>query len=244
VQLPSKGRLYNNITDDEDVLGGFIRLKGMTIREEEILSTQRFLKTGSTTRLIMERCIVSDIDAKDLLLFDANFLLFHLRKLSYGDEYKFKLTCQSSVCEKEFEHSIKISSLTFEELPDDVTEPIRIDLPRSKYTVLCLLPRLVHSEELYKIRSNKKKSTEDEDSKTIDNLMVTCLGIYDENGEKIAEKDWEEFFAALPAIDRAELTKKTKFSSGIDELHDVTCPYCNTKYEGSVPVGLDFFLLS
>jgi hypothetical protein len=243
VPLPSGGRLYANVTEDPDILGGFIKLRAMTIKEEEILSTNRFLKTGSTTRMIMERCIVSDIDAKDLLLFDANFLLFYLRKLSYGDEYKFKLNCQSSTCGKEFDHKIKISELTFEELPEDVVEPIQVTLPRSKFTVVSILPRLLHSEELYKQRSNKKKSTEDEDSNTTDNLLVTTLGIYDDNGEMIDKRDWREFYESLPAIDRAELSVKTKFNSGLDELHGVTCPFCESKFEGSVPVGLEFFRL-
>jgi hypothetical protein len=65
IPLPSGGRLYAKpeITTDPDILKGFIRMKPMTIKEEEILSTSRFAKTGSTTRMIMSRCIESEIDA-------------------------------------------------------------------------------------------------------------------------------------------------------------------------------------
>src|SRR6478609_3786480 len=48
VPLPSGGRLYESVTDDPDVLNGFIKLRAMTVKEEEILSTGKFLKTGST----------------------------------------------------------------------------------------------------------------------------------------------------------------------------------------------------
>ena len=243
VPLPSGGKIYSGVTKDEDILSGFIRMRNMTIEEEEILSTSRFVKTGSTTRNILARCIVSDIDAKDITMFDANFILFYLRKMSYGNEYKFKLECQSSSCEKEFEHTIKISELEFEELPEDFEEPITVKLPVSGFTVVSILPRLVHSEELYKRRSSRKKGTEDVDSKTVDNLMITTVAIFDRDGEKVENKYWEEFFGALPGIDRAALTEKTRFSTGIDELHDLQCPYCQSKYEGSIPVGLEFFRL-
>ena len=71
----------------------------MTLKEEQILSTPRFLKTGSATRMILENCIASDIDAKDILLFDSNFLLYYLRQISYGDEYTFTLKCDKKSCE-------------------------------------------------------------------------------------------------------------------------------------------------
>ena len=89
IPLPSGGILYQGITTDQEVLKGFIRMRQMTIKEEEVLSTSRFAKTGSTTRMVISRCIESDIDAKDILLFDSNFLLFYLRKISYGDDYSF-----------------------------------------------------------------------------------------------------------------------------------------------------------
>jgi len=95
VPLPSKGLLYTRVTDDEDIVKkGRIKLYPMTAREEEILSTQRFIKDGTATRRVLERCIASDIDAKDILLFDSNFLLFYLRQISYGDEYEFELTME------------------------------------------------------------------------------------------------------------------------------------------------------
>lgn len=240
IKIPSEGRLYTNI-EDEDIKGGFIRMYPMTVKEEEILSTQRFLKSGVATRMVIDNCIASNIEAKDILLFDSNYLLFYLRSISYGDDYKFTLKCANSICEKEFDHTVKISELTFNELPEEVKEPIIIPLPRSKYTVSVVLPRLYHSEEIYKRNLNRKKSTSDSDQRLVDNLMATTVSIKDNEGEKLDSRYWEEFYEALPTIDRAELKDKTEFSTGIDEVEGIECPYCGTDYSGTIPIGVDFF---
>ena len=243
IPLPSGGRLYAKpeITTDPDILKGFVRMKPMTIKEEEILSTSRFAKTGSTTRMIMSRCIESEIDAKDILLYDSNFLMFYLRKISYGDEYGFELTCGNGNCEKKFEHKILISELKFDTLPEDFVEPIEVKLPVSKYTVLCILPRLYHSEETYMKNMNRKKKADEEDRRLTDNILVTTLEILDAEGKKLPRSDWEEFMGALPGRDRAELTKRTSVATGVDKLEGIECPYCGVDYNGTVPVGAEFF---
>lgn len=241
IPLPSKGLLYKNVTEDPDILKGHIRLYPMTIKEEEILTTQKFLKTGSATRMVLQNCIASDIDAKDILLFDSTYLLFRLRQISYGDEYKFKIKCNNTSCEKEFEHSLHISDLQFEELPDNIEEPVIVKLPYSKYTVKFIYPRLVHSEEIFMRSNARMKSTEDRDRTRIDNLVVSTIEILDNKGNPINPKDWEDFYEAIPGMDRAELTQRNKLDTGVDKLKDVTCPYCDTSYAGTIPIGVEFF---
>ena len=241
IPLPSGGRLYSLVTTDTDVLKGFIRMRPMTIKEEEILSTSRFAKTGSTTRMIIDRCLDSEIDAKDILLYDSNFLLFYLRKISYGDEYQFPLTCANPVCEKKFDHKINISQLSFETLPEDFEEPIVVGLPVSKYTVKVILPRLYHSEEIYMRNMNRKKRSDEEDKRLVDNIIVTTIEIIDPDGKAISRGDWEEFINSLPAMDRAELTKASSYTTGVDKLQDVACPYCGSDFSGTVPIGPEFF---
>jgi len=239
--LPSGGRLYGEITTDEDVLNGYISMYPMGMKEEEILSTSRFLKNGTATRIILDRCIASNIQAKDLLLFDSNFLMFYLRKISYGDEYKFEIQCTNTMCERKFNHTVNISELSFEELPEDIAEPIVVELPKSKYTVKLTLPRLFHSEEILLKNANRKKATSDADSRLRDNIMITTLEVLDTEKNPIDKRDWEEFFEALPGLDTAELREKTTFSTGVDTLDNVVCPYCETDYSGTIPMGPEFF---
>jgi len=241
IPLPSKGLLYHGVTSDEDVLNGRIQLTPMTMKEEKTLSTTRFLKAGATTRIILDRCIQSDISAKDILLFDSNFLMFFLRKISYGDEYTFNIKCRNSICEKEFSYTLNISDLVFEELSDDFEEPIVVKLPRSKYTVKTILPRLYHTEEISQKNSNRKKTSDDEDSRLVDNLMLTTVEVLDEAGKSVNKAYWEEFFEALPSMDTALLREKSDVSTGVDKLENVVCPYCDTDYSGTIPIGPEFF---
>lgn len=241
IALPSGGRMYKNLTNDPDILNGFIYMYPMTVKEEEILSTGRFLKSGAATRMVIDNCIASDIDAKDILLFDSNYLLFYLRSISYGDEYKFTLKCANSACEQDFDHTVEITKLGFEELPEDVEEPIKIVLPKTGYTVQTVLPRLFHSEQIYQRNIKKKKSTTDADSRMVDNLLSTIVKITDPDGEEVGAGDWEQFLEAIPGMDRAELKDKTDFSTGVDKLDGVVCPYCTTDYSGTIPIGTEFF---
>jgi len=239
IALPSGGRLYN--TDDHDIQKGFIKMMPMGMKEEEILSTPRFLKSGAATRAILDRCIESNISAKDILMFDSNFLMYHLRMISYGDEYKFDIACTNTMCERKFEHTVKITDLVFEELPENIEEPIVIQLPKSGYTVKTILPRLYHSEELVLKDANRKKTTSDTETRLVDNLLVTTVEILDFNGETILKRDWEEFYEALPGMDTAALREATTFSTGVDQLEGVICPYCESDYSGSIPMGPEFF---
>jgi len=240
VNLPSRGILYKNVTTDENVLNGKIELYPMTAREEEILSTQKFIKDGSATRRVLDRCIASDIDAKDILTYDSNYLLFFLRQISYGDDYEFELKCQNSMCGKKFNHSLKISDLEFEELPD-VQEPIEVKLERSKYTVNLVLPRLYHTEDIISRSNSKTKTTEDSSGSQIDRYLSTTVSIIDPDGDELDRSDWEEFYEALPGIDIAAIREASDYSTGVDTLEGVVCPFCESDYSGTIPIGINFF---
>jgi len=243
IQLPSKGLLYKNVTEDKDVLNGYIRIYPMTVEEEEILTTQKFLKTGSATRMVLQSCIASDIDARDILMFDSNYLLFRLRQISYGNTYKFKIKCQNQFCEKDFEHSLNISDLQFNELSDDIKEPVVVKLPKSQYTVTFIYPRLAHSEEIFMRNNSRNKTTDDRDKSKLDDLITTTIEILDKNGKLVNPKDWEDFYEALIGMDRAALTEKSRLLTGVESIKDVSCPYCGSKYEGGIPIGIEFFRL-
>jgi hypothetical protein len=241
IPLPSHGKFYRETTDDEDILQGNIRMLSMTAKEEEILSTSRFIKSGAAIRMILDRCIESDISAKDILLFDSNYLMFHLRKLSYGDVYNFEIKCNNSMCGKKFPHAVHISQLEFNELPEDLKEPIEIKLERSKYTIHTIMPRLYHSEEISAKNSNRKKAQDEEDKRIIDNVLVTTVAVFDGEMQALPKREWDEFFHALPAYDLATIRDRTRFDTGVDTLEHVICPYCEEDYSGTIPIGADFF---
>jgi uncharacterized C2H2 Zn-finger protein len=191
--------------------------------------------------MVLENCIASNIEAKDLLIFDSNFLFFYLRQISYGDEYKFGIKCPS--CRKTFKHDIKISELKFENLPEDIDEPIEVKLPYSKYTVSLVLPRVFHTEVIYQKRAQLTEEEDAEDNKLLSTALATTIAIKDKNGILVPEKDWEEFYKAIPGMDRAEIQERTTYETGIDEINNLSCPMCGEVFNTTVPMGVEFFRL-
>lgn len=238
IDLPSEGRFYN--TEDENIKKGKISIFPLTIREEEILSTPRYIIDGTATIRALDNCIDSDISASDLLMYDYSYLLFYLRKISFGNEYFFNLTCHN--CGHNFDHTLKISDIKFELLPKDFKEHYRIDLPVSKYTVILSMPRVRHIKEFDEIQSKVPVSKRDEYSGISDMFAVRTSAILDSDGVTVPKEDWVEFYQSVPALDRKELSKHANVESGVNSVMDeVNCPNCDTAVGGAIPVTDDFF---
>ncbi len=241
IPLPSRGLTYKTITDDEDVLNGFIKIREMRGHDEKILTTQRYLKDGTVLKRLLNNCIVSNIDAEDLTTFDFNYILFVLRSISYGDDYKFKQKCENYMCEREMPLECKISELKFGELPESFEEPILVKLPKSKFIIECVLTRQYHTDEIRKLdKQEEKKSEHDYDKTLIRKMVLTTIRIFDKNGKELDKKMWEEFYNQLTTIDIVEIREKTDFKTEI-EGKEVVCPYCGTTQKIPVPIGADFF---
>lgn len=245
IPLPSKGKPYLTITEDPDILDGFIVIREMKGHDEKILSTPSFIKDGSIFRRILDNCIISDIKSDQLITSDFNYVLFSLRGISYGDIYKFKHKCNNSICEKEFTVEANMGEIEWEELPEDFQEPIRIKLPKSGYTVECILPRQYHVEMLKKDDMVSKKEY-DSGRAMIKKYVYTTTSIKDLDGMLIPEgkdkSNWEKFFSDLSVRDLAELREKTNFISNI-ENKEVICPYCGNTQKAPIPVSTEFFRL-
>lgn len=242
VPLPSRGFLYEGYTTDPEILEqGHIRLLPMTVAEEQILSSQKYIKNGSTFRMILDRCIDSDIDAKDILSMDALYLMFVLRSISYGDEYKFTIKCQNPMCEKKFEHTINISERPYNTLKEKIIEPIELKLPISKFTIQLKLPRVYDDEIITMMQNNDKISSDGTRKDFIYRYYVSTVAIFDEEMNEVPKEDWVEFFEALPGYDRSEINKAISFTSGIEDLKGIMCPYCESEFDLTIPIGGEFF---
>ena len=112
--LPSKGLLYT----EKDNIPASITLRRMTTKEDKIRmrnSTEDRIKKD-----LLQACILEDnVDAGNLKLVDANFLLFRLRSLSLLDDtYKIQVRCRN--CGTVFIHEISciLSCLVIDELEE------------------------------------------------------------------------------------------------------------------------------
>lgn len=235
IQLPTNGLLYQDC-DDPDIKSGMIRLRPMSLSDEEIIANQSYIKNGTVFRRLLDNCITSNIDAKELVPYDTYYLLYALRRITYGEDYKFEVTCRN--CGKKYEYSLNVSDLSFEELkPEDNAQPIvTLKLPVSKFTVTIKTVTLGTEEEVARL------SRTSDAGDAVLGYVARTEQILDDNDDPISPSDYIEFYKALPGRDRAEITKAFE---KIDELEIptviVTCPKCGEEEEMQVPFSKEFF---
>ena len=235
VKLPSNGIPYKDFDDDE-LANGEITIRPMSLADEEILGNKTYSKNGTIFSKLLDSCIVNNVNVKKLIPYDVFYLLYYLRKITYGEDYKFEITCPE--CGKKYEKTIDISEVEWEEIEDKTVRGIKtIKLPVSKFTLTIEAPTLGNEEEVVKISKKFEDSSD-----TILNYVVRTREILDDNGEPVNPDDYADFFEALPGKDRAEITKAfEKIEDLTVPVVKMTCPKCSAEDEASIPFTKDFF---
>jgi len=93
VDLPSKGLIYPK---ENSLSSGKVEMKYMTAKEEDILTTQSYIKDGSVLDRLFQSLIISNGDGApikyvDLTLGDKNAIMIAARVLGYGKDYEVEI---------------------------------------------------------------------------------------------------------------------------------------------------------
>ena len=129
VDLPSKGHFY---VDGHPLSSGKVEVKYMTVKEEDILTSQNLIQQGTVIDVLLQSLIVDKtINVNELLIGDKNKLWYRSRILGYGKEYEFEYDG--------IEQSVDLSKLEpikidFKNLPKGTNE-FSYELPNSKRTI-------------------------------------------------------------------------------------------------------------
>lgn len=240
VALPSHGHLYKDVTEDEDVLNGRIKVRPMTHTEEKILSTSRLIKSGQAFDMVYKNCIKSTIDPLDLLSSDRLFLMFWLRGISYGHLYTFSMRCPE--CDKSFKWTVDISKHPVKEITDELEEPIEVRLPRSGAIVYYYLPRGETEKKVREMRERKRVSATDIDDTSTKRMILLTDRIVDPTGEELKKNKWEIFLDSLIGADAATIRDDMEAKdAGVEPIKDMECPYCDSTFDSNIQVTADFF---
>lgn len=92
VDLPSGGYMY---PEGSELSKGFVQMKYMTAREEDILTNENFIRQGVVLDKLFESLITSPIKYSDLLIGDRNAIMIAARILSYGSTYTITVNTPS-----------------------------------------------------------------------------------------------------------------------------------------------------
>jgi len=233
--LPSKGLLYS------DLIGGEVEVLPMKTGQEELLAG-RFDMIPILNQLI-DACVPTLKEVKirplDLLSGDRLFLLFAIRKFTYGSNYGFKIKCPS--CNLQFRKELDIpDELEINELPDDATSPFFVTLSDKK-TEIGFRLLTGHDEveiERYKNQAFKKSVRYGDPSYTytIARHIVTI------NQKEVNLSESLNFVREMVGLDSAILQNEiNRVEPGVSRQLDLECPQCGCDIETTMPYSPEFF---
>lgn len=98
VNLPSKGLLYEF---DNPLSRGFVEVKAMTTKEENILTTESYIKQGIVIDKFLQSMVISPkFNYDSLLIGDKDALIVASRIYGYGEIYPIEVTTPSGKKQK------------------------------------------------------------------------------------------------------------------------------------------------
>ena len=239
VPIPSKGLIY----DPETTLykKEAVKIKAMTAKEEDILSSAALIKEGTVLDHLIKSCVLENIDSEKMISGDRNALMIAIRITGYGPEYPVKAYCSN--CSHVNHMTVDLTSIPIKRLsiePEgDGKNLFKFVLPVTKKTVLFKFPTLSDDRE----RSIKEKTL----NKHIQSLMSTNVtgnlevaiqqidGITDKNKIK-------HFIMNMPAFDSRSLRKfMNENEPGMDMNWDYQCESCGHDNRSLIPITSEFF---
>jgi len=137
VDLPSKGLIYPK---DNPLSSGKVEMKYMTAKEEDILTTQSYIKDGTVLDRLFQSLIIGNGDGTpikyiDLTTGDKNAIMIAARVLGYGKDYKVEI--QDPFSDSKQEETIDLTQ--FENVEYDGSNQTELhknefefELPKSK----------------------------------------------------------------------------------------------------------------
>jgi len=243
--LPSKGILYDGKVGPE------VTLRAMSTFEEKMrFAGGVFVKTMGQ---IIKNCSVEpeNLDYRDLLLADYQFILFQLRVITYGTVMAHELECPH--CLNTFKHMQDLDKVPLSYLDEKEIvkkdkdgkalplEPISIKLKRSGDTLGC---RLLRAGDLEYIdaRSREILRRFKEYVGSPEYIVALARQIVTVNGQELSDDKKEEYVNKMHAYDANYIQHiLSKYSFGLDLEFMAICPKCSGEVEYGVPMDNTFF---
>jgi hypothetical protein len=239
VPLPSRGVIY---PVDGPLHGQeTIDIKPMTAKEEDILTSRAYIKSGTVLTKLLQSCITNkSINPDTLISGDRNALLVSLRITGYGADYDVEVDCPE--CSTKSKQTFDLSQLQIKRLEiDPVVQGdnlFEVQLPVTKKTVRVKFLTGHDERDMMITNERKKKSGMKVETSITDRLMRSIVSV-----EGVSDKNKISFFVKnLPARDSLSLRRfLDKNEPGIVMKSWMSCPSCHEQSEVGLPMGASFF---
>ena len=185
IELPSRGLIYPK---DNPLSSGKIEMKYMTAKEEDILTTQSYIKDGSVLDRLFQSLIISNGEGQpikyvDLVTGDKNAIMIAARVLGYGKDYEVEVT--DPFTGKQQKETIDLTQFENKEYDGSAQielhkNEFELELPQSKRKVTFMVMteskerKVKHQvEELKKANRKIKDETSRDMTTRLKNLIVS-----------------------------------------------------------------------
>jgi len=241
VPLPSRGLLY---PEGHPLADGFIEMKYMTAKEEDILTSQNLIKQGVVLDKLFESLIVTPVNYNDIYSGDKNAIMVAARLLGYGNDYTVELEDPFSPGTKQ-KVTIDLSQIEHKEVDYSLFENRKnefdFELPNSKRVVTFRL--MTHALEK-QIETEIKASNKTIIKTGIDRELTTRLkhiiiGIDGETGRAVVNNFVDNELFAVDS--RALRTYIKTISPDLDMTFTFISEATGDVKELDIPMDVSFF---
>ena len=232
--LPSRGYLYG----DGDSGGNFL-MRMMTTEDEELFGSQKGDRTTIIDELIRRTWIQPFVAYEEVLAQDKYYMLFFLRSISIGTDYRFDIKCEE--CGLKFRHQIELpEGLERRELEEEDNEPFYADLPVVGKRIGIRHLRVKHEDRIRKqaerAYSQSTKPGSPEYSLRLAHHLVSI------DGEELDLGQARQFIKKMVSKDSLAMRNAIdKAAFGLKLLIQTECRRCGEELEIAMPWTEEFF---
>lgn len=218
--------------------------KEVTIRAIQRKDKKKLLMSNVDDPLLalLQECVVTpnNFNVYNLLGFEAEYLLYRLRVLTYGAEYTFKENCP--YCGGTNDVNVDLSNIPILDVPDDFSIIFDIPLPVSGDVLTC---KLLTEGEKINISKSAKQFKEEAGNQSAEIDMIWESRIVAINGNsKIAPIEISQYLDSMNDYDSEyfmEYYANKEGNYGLQTKLKFNCDNCGKYVESNMPSIYTFF---
>jgi hypothetical protein len=228
IELPSKGLLY---PEDSELAKGTIEIKYMTAKEEDILTNQSYIKSGTVLDKLIKSLIVSKINYDDLLIGDKNAIMVAARVLGYGSDYTFEYNGEPQTVDLSLIENKPLKEELFKNKVNEFT----FTLPKSKNTITFKLLTHKDEQDISRELEGLKKINKDTSPELSTRLKYIITSVEEKRDKKDIRDFVDNYFLAQDSRALREYIREIQPDVDLSFFPDGNSDRIN------IPIGINFF---
>jgi len=225
-------------------------IRGLKVKEFNILADRRLAKGGGQIDAILSSCWTQTVDPgpydfgdktidwDKVLQGDRFYALLKVRAVSLGSTYPFGVVCQNEGCRHRFEWEVALDDLPIRKLSEESRELFQggnrfeTRFPCCGHRVWFRLAIGTDERKFAKVRQQSR-----------DRLWSAMLALRVLEIEGVKDNDRRRFLEDLEIADAEFLRSEfDRIDCGVDTTIEIECPECLTVQDVDLPFDQRFFL--